>query len=236
MRVVADIGRPHPLELKVGVADPLWAARFQQPAQRVQLSAGVQAVDAALPFDLLCSSDDPQAERGSCGARERQGRLSLHLAGLQGQLALDAAAEQLQLTGLSLGAQSSTVALDGDRLARLDLNPDHGRAFDATLRELPQALELTVSPAIDLKLALALTHLSDSMKVDLPDWLMDELFEVMLGGPPRATLRIPRATPCAPAAEPAQRVEISAGRLQLAASSLSQELVVDAGQCIVPVD
>jgi len=80
-----------------------------------------------------------------------------------------------------------------------------------------------------------MTHLSESMRVDMPDWLFDEVFDVTLGGAPKPSVLIP-ATTCDANGDRSSKdqIKVTAGRLTLDASSLANPVEVLTNMCLVP--
>lgn len=71
--------------------------------------------------------------------------------------------QPIQLTHVGLGDASTTLEVDGARALTVDLNPDDGRAFDATLG----GDALAVSPRLDLRLAVDHGVLGDDPVYDV---------------------------------------------------------------------
>ncbi|HEY5958182.1 MAG TPA: hypothetical protein VIV60_16575, partial [Polyangiaceae bacterium] len=91
--------------------------------------------------------------------------------------------------------------------------------------------------ALDFKLAMAMTNLSESMRVDMPDWLFNEVFDVSLGGAPKPSILIPAPTCDATGnAVKKDQLQVVTGKLALSATSLAQPLEVMTGMCLVPVE
>lgn len=74
--------------------------------------------------------------------------LAVDLPGVKGTAKIEPGAP-LELTGISLGQRTTQVTRDGVPVLSIDLNPDHGRAFGATV----SAASITVTPLIDLRIA-----------------------------------------------------------------------------------
>lgn len=241
VRVAYEQGDMAGLELKLAKADSAQAMQIKRGGERIELSSGWGAIDVALPGALICGDDQQSGGDGgsggdgssglACGNKESEGTLSAHLDGLSGTVVLDGDASEVRLDDLGLGDSSTTLKLNSDRLAKVDLNPDAGRRFSALIAKVAGGIEVTVEPALDLKVAMTLMHLSETAAADLPEWLADEIFEVMLGGDPKAKLLIPTDDdPCDDT--PAGQAKMIEGRLTLSASSVDNDVVVPAGQCI----
>jgi hypothetical protein len=92
-------------------------------------------------------------------------RFELDLPGATAQAAL-AAGQPLRLSHLGLGSRTTTVSINGVRAETVDLNPDDGRALDATLTEdAAGALTLAVTPRLDLRHSIDHAVLGDTAPV-----------------------------------------------------------------------
>jgi len=202
----------------------------------------VNAVTNTLGYELNLGAVDVRVAGAAacddaCGDKERNGTFSGHLGGLTGGISLTKDAQDLTISGLGLGADTSYVALNNDRLGTLDLNAKNGRKVTVTFQKTEEGTLVTFDPALDIKLALMLNKLSESMRTDMPDWLADEIFEVMLGGAPKPSVLVP-AGGCAVDAPVAHKdqLKVVSGQLKLSSSSLPSPVEVDAGMCLLPVD
>jgi hypothetical protein len=80
-------------------------------------------------------------------------------------------------------------------------------------------------------------ELSESLRVDMPDWLSNEIFDVMLGGGAKPSVLVPAATCDANGNSSSKnQLKVVTGNLSLSSSSLSTPVTVAAGMCLVPVD
>jgi hypothetical protein len=112
-----------------------------------------------------------------------------------------------------------------------------GRKLSVTFKKTTGGTLVTFDPALDIKLAMMLNKLSESLRVDMPVWLGDEIFDVMLGGAPKPSVLIPAPT-CDVYGTPISKseVEVVTGTLSLAATSLATPVTVAAGMCLLPVE
>jgi len=51
------------------------------------------------------------------------------------------------------------------------VNPNAGRKFSMNFKKTAEGTLVTFDPALDLQVAMAMSNLSDSMRVDMPEWL-----------------------------------------------------------------
>ncbi len=81
-----------------------------------------------------------------------------------------------------------------------------------------------------------LNKLSDSLRVNMPDWLSDEIFDVMMGDDPKPSLLIPAPT-CDASGQPTSKnqLQVVTGSLTLRESSLASPVSVAAGMCLLSV-
>jgi hypothetical protein len=71
----------------------------------------------------------------------------------------------------------------------------------------------------------------------MPDWLMNEVFDVTLGGAPKSSILIPAAVCDANGnATTKDQIKVVTGTLTLDSTSLTNPVEVVAGMCLVPVD
>jgi len=160
-----------------------------------------------------------------------QGTLRVHVAGLTGESTFSGEQDRIEVTGVGLGPDTSTVSLDAKTLAALDLNADHGRVFDWALAlDDADNVRLEVTPAFDLSLMMALRHVADDLgEDDLPPFALDETLSVTLDG---------AATPALESVGDGddRQLQVAEGRLTLASTAAADDVVVEAGQCIGELD
>jgi hypothetical protein len=189
----------------------------------------LRAVDVQVAGAAVCDDE--------CGSKEQTGTFSGHLGGLSGGVALSKGATEVTFTGLGLGNDTSYVALNNDRLGTLDVNPNNGRKLAVNFKKTAEGTLVTFDPALDIKLAFMLSKLSESMRVDMPDWLYDEVFDVMLGGAPKPSVLVPAPTCDASGNSTSKdQIKVVTGNLHLSSTSLATPVDVPAGMCLLPVD
>jgi hypothetical protein len=192
----------------------------------VGYSANLGAVDVQIAGTAVC--DD------SCGTKENAGTFSGHLGGLNARSSLTKCATDLTFSDVGLGKDTSRVALNNDSLGTLDVNPNNGRKFNVNFKKTDEGTLVTFDPALDIKLALTLNKLSDSLRVDMPSWLEDEIFDVMLGGAAKPSVLVP-ASNAVSSDNGGQKdiVKVQSGKLTV--SSRSTKVEVTEGKCLAPV-
>ena len=84
---------------------------------------------------------------------------------------------------------------------------------------------------------MMLNKLSESLRVDMPQWLESEIFDVMLGGAAKPSVLVPAPT-CDVYGDVTSKSELKVvtGNLSLSESSLPSPVSVAAGMCLLPVD
>jgi hypothetical protein len=114
------------------------------------------------------------------------GVVELLLSGYTGTLSYQAESDTFSFSDVSLGATTSTLKHNGNVLAALDLNPNDGRKFNATIR--PETLSdgstsalVTLDPTIDVNLALNFSHVADQVP-DLDPTLLNDKLRVWFTG------------------------------------------------------
>jgi hypothetical protein len=218
-----------PVAVTVQPSDPTTLLTINPATNTIGYALDLGAVDVHLAGAAVC--DDP------CGSKEKTGTFSGHLGGVTGGVALSKGATDLTLTGLGLGNDTSYLALDNDRLGTLDVNPNNGRKLTVNFKKTAEGTLVTFDPALDIKLAFMLSKLSESMRVDMPDWLSNEVFDVMLGGAPKPSVLVPAPTCDANGNSTSKgQLKVVTGDLRLSSSSLASPVDVPAGMCLLPVD
>ncbi len=80
---------------------------------------------------------------------------------------------------------------------------------------------------------MTLNKLSDSMKVDMPAWLNDEIFEVMLGGAAKPSVLVPASSSDSGSSG---QLKVVSGTLTLSEKSLATPVEIAAGMCLGTVE
>jgi hypothetical protein len=218
-----------PVAVTVLPSNPTALLTLNSITNTLGYTANLGAVDVQVAGAAVC--DD------TCGTQEKAGTFSGHLGGLTGEFSTRKSATDLTFSGLGIGSDASKVALNGDPLGTLDVNAQSGRKFSVSFKKSTEGTLVTFDPALDLKLAMMLNKLSESLRVDLPEWLSSEIFDVMLGGAAKPSVLLPAAT-CNAYGEVTSRsqVKVVSGNLSLSSSSLPSPVIVPANMCLVPLD
>ena len=120
----------------------------------------------------------------------------------------------LALSHIGLGGRSTTVSISGARAVTIDLNPDAGRAFDATISRDPATGidTVAVTPKLDLRLAVDHAVLGDARPVY-------DTTRVTLDGSLRGS-------------DGSDQVEVATGSFGITTSPASFGFMAAAGQCV----
>jgi hypothetical protein len=192
----ADLGGPDAFVLSSAKADA-FSVTFDGGAKAGSLAVGLDATTVKLP---------------QTGGK----RFELDLPGATAQAAF-AAGQPLRLTHLGLGGRTTTVSISGVRAETVDLNPDDGRALDATLTQdaTTGALTLAVTPKLDLQRSIDHAVLGDTPPVyDVTRVVLDgSLIQPSASGPTEVT-----------------------GSLGVTTSPASYGFTASAGQCVTAAD
>jgi hypothetical protein len=219
-----------PVSVTVQPSSPTSQISINSVTNTIGFKENVGTIDVAVAGAAVCGDM-------KCGTKEQSGTFGLHLAGLTGDFATTAGATDLTFSGLGLGADASYLALNGQHLTTVDLNPNAGRRFSMNFKKTAEGTLVTFDPALDLQIAMAMTNLSESMRVDMPDWLFNEVFDVTLGGAPKPSVLIPAVTCDANGnASVKQQLKVVTGNLTLDSTSLPNPVEVAASMCLLPVD
>lgn len=204
---------------------------FQVGPRSVGSSYSVQlgTLDVTAPGSSFCHEGSMD-----CGDKERTGPFHFALPDSAFRLtqAPEASAELFSLDVQTRGPLSASVA--ADRVAEGGLGrAGEGGKTTAQVSRSPEGFLLTFSPALDMGAALMISNFSDQMRMSLPDWLTDEIFDLTFGGDPVASIVVPYRELCAPGSSTAQsrrELEITNGTLEIHADE--RVMSASAGQCV----
>jgi hypothetical protein len=196
----------------------------------ITFSENIGTVDVTAAGSAVCGDL-------KCGTPEEAGTFGLHVAGLTGQFATSAGATEVTFSELGLGADTSYLSLNGQKLTQVDLNPSSGRKFSMNFKKTDAGTLVTFEPELDLSVAMAMSNLSEKMRIDMPDWLSNEVLDVTLGGAPKPSVLIPsKVCDASGTVTTKDQIEVIAGKLSLDATSIAAPVEVMAGMCLVPVE
>lgn len=220
------------ITVDVGASPTAEVAHLDANTNSIDWKSNYGSIDVGATGTFFCDEVNSK-----CGDQERFGTFALHLSGLSGSDVLSPNSNEVSVNGYGFGDETSFVTLNDTRLASADLNPNSGRTLNVTFTDVSEGILVSFEPELDLSVAMTLNKLSDSLKVDMPSWLFDEVFDVSLGGDPKSSILI-RDGRCVYEGEPTieDRAMLQSGTLTMAATSLAQPVTVDPGMCVVPVE
>lgn len=219
-----------PVSVTVQPTTPTSQITLNSNTNSVSFSENIGTVDVSAAGTAICDGL-------KCGAPEEAGTFGLHVAGLTGSFATSAGATEVTFSDLGLGADTSNLTLNGQALTEVDLNPNSGRKFSMNFKKTDRGTLVTFEPELDLSIAMAMNHLSETAKVDMPDWLSNEILDVTLGGAPKPAVLIPAKICNADGSTTTKdQLEVATGTLTLGATSIAAPVEVTAGMCLVPAE
>jgi len=217
---VEDTLAQGPVVFSTGVAEPLARVMVDGETRAVALGANVAETLLELPYRAM----NPEGTAGET--------LTFDFAGLS-FLVSGADGEPVTVTGAGLGNATSSVKLDGAPLVSLDINPEAGRTFAATLKLLEGGVqEIVMEPGFELFLQLALEPLTADQEIE-PSFIDNSLHVVLAqdGG------RIPRLLvhPADVVGEQPGYFELNPGNFVFALGS-GERFEATTGDCFTFVD
>lgn len=229
LELVVGQAKGSPISVAVQPSNPTSQITINSVTNTVGFKENLGAVDISVAGSVLCDDD------GNCGQKEQAGTFYFHLGGFSGEVQTAAGASELTFSGLGLGTDSSYVALNQDRLASVDLNPNNGRKLSINFKKIEGGTLVTFDPALDLQVAMAMNKLSESMRVDMPEWLANEVFDVTLGGAAKPSILIPSPVCNSDGTSTTkEQLKVVSGSLSLDATSIANPIEVAANMCLVP--
>ncbi|RDV37901.1 hypothetical protein DV096_12385 [Bradymonadaceae bacterium TMQ3] len=160
----------------------------------------------------------------NCEVVEEGYQMGAALAGIKGALSFLAAEDRLELRGFGLGASPAQVFVEGEEVAALDFNADHGRSLDLDLAKDGDDIAISMSPGLDLELMLALYRAQDVIS-DLEAWMLDDVLSLVIDGDASPALRVGEAG-----------VKVERGQLMMSSESADVVVEIEAGMCIGEVE
>jgi hypothetical protein len=127
-------------------------------------------------------------------------------------LAMFAQGQPLTLSNLGLGDRSTTVTVNGRRAITIDLNPQDGRSFGATITGTAADETIAVSPKLDLRSQVDHGALGDGQPVY-------DVTQVLLTGSLRGS-------------DASDRIEVASGTFSIATNPSGFGFAATAGQCV----
>lgn len=195
------------------------------------VAAHLGLLDVSVPGSFHCPSET------SCGPKERTGPFGYHLGDFSAVLKQPPAGsgDDVHLD-LSAGGPSRATVGD-DEFGRIGVGGGGlGGEVKTAVRSESDAFVVTFSPALDMGAALTISSFSEEMRMTLPDWLADEVFDLTFGGDPVGTIRVPMRELCPEGVYPYPEVESRRVRVETGSGTLAvggdRILEASAGQCV----
>lgn len=225
--IVSNSGEP-PVATSISIARavPAAAVRFNAPAHSLTLTQDWRPIDLQLPGSVFCEG------RTDCGDQELNGEFHAYLAGASSTVTATEGQSELVFDNVGLGNATSFIDLNSQPLVRLDINPNSDRRFSMGFQDTADGVLVTFQPELDLAVAVTLMNLSETLRVDLPEWLFDEVFNVTMTGQSMSQVLVPHAD-CATPDAPQAPLQVVTGTLTLSAASVANDVPVSAGMCLV---
>ena len=238
------------ISVRIGETPALVSVRLDGAAKVITAQLGIGEVEVAMPWqqivDALYSSDAGGGCAGAMGhdgepagevecwedepeeAPQVDGTFEAFLAGLTGRTSFSGDEDRLELTDLTLGAETSTVKVDDDTLIAVDLNKDAGRKAAVSVQEVRNGnLRIEVVPELDVAVAFALRHVQDVFD-DIPSFMLDETLGVRLDG---------AATPALETVgDESRQLRVADGELTLWSTAMDDDVIITEGMCVAGPD
>ena len=155
-----------------------------------QVAAQLGDLTVTVPGSVHCDS-------ASCGDKESTQDWVYSLGGVS--IAVEQPGDDSE-NELRLNVQaetSSKASLGGDVFAEGGPGVDgKGGTLGLEVDTGPEGHLVTFQPALNLGGAMTISNFSDRFRLDLPDWLQDEIFDVTFGGDPTASVFVPARAQC----------------------------------------
>jgi hypothetical protein len=212
-----------PFEVSLGTANPAGSVTIDGLAETIEGALALGPLAATFPAEAVFGSEMTCDDMG-CTESGASGTLSIYLAGLSAATTLDGSFERIELRNLGLGSATSTVGLDGQQLLAIDLNADSGRQLDVTVEGDESGFQLSVSPELDLQVALDMARAGGNIP-DVPAWMLDDDMRLELTG---------ASTPAIAMSEVSDTgvVRVTEGVLRMSSSARDLLIEVSAGECL----
>lgn len=206
-------------ELTVSKAQPAGQITVDPTAQTISGLLDLNPVDLRMPVTETETTWD--SATGEETTTETSYEIAAHLGGASFDATYAVGSERVDVQNVGLGNSTSTLDIDGKRVASVDLNRSHGRHLNFSLVAGENGMELSVSPAFDLELMLQFAQVQDKLD-DIDDWMLDDLLRITLDGAANPAVRIGDSG-----------IEVVEGNLTLSSTSAGVTVDAAAGQCIL---
>ena len=213
-------------------AKPVFGATADGEAETLTTTVNFNEISGNFPVSYYEYEEQPRSGSGSSGSSQPEETVldyAFRLAGLSAQAKYTAGSSEVEVSDVGLGNSTSWLKIDGKKSVTVDLNPNHGRAFDATVGwewaddgSYVDALTFEAAPAVGLRTALAFAHVKETLYVE--PWLEDYEFEGTFAGASPVKARLT-----------GEYFEVVDGQGDLRSTSPSSHKTAGAGDCIATV-
>src|SRR5512145_3245154 len=138
LRVGQATGKP--ISVTVQPSNPTSQITINSVTNTVGFKQNLGAVDVSVAGSAMCEDTE-------CGQKEQAGTFYFHLGGFTGEVQTSAGASELTFSGLGMGNDTSYAALNQERLATMDLNPNNNRKFSMNFKKTDGGTLVTFEPA-----------------------------------------------------------------------------------------
>jgi len=236
--------------LKIPASDEAGVITIDGAAASLSGAVHVDGVDASVPWQMVVDMfyDEEGHSESQCEPNPQTGDEECHdvwvdppeapsvdqtlfvsIPGIHGELSYTLATDEFRFAGLNLGGATTTVRVDDDRIIGFDLNPDDGRSLGLTVRETKSGdMELALSPSLDARITFAWKHVKEAFE-ELPDVLLDDTIGIRMNGSDAPALRMLDTGDDI-------EIQVASGKLTLWSVNMSEDVVIEAGQCIESID
>jgi hypothetical protein len=172
------------MHVGVGKSVPTFELRFDGKGRTVTGTLDVGAITLEGPLNAFRDAFDPEEYDPSGNPVPRpvyQGTVEGMLAGLEAGVTLDGSSDKITLDHVGLGDQTSTLKVDQNVIAALDVNPAAGRHFDLLLDKQQNDTLATFTPTLDVSLLLKFAPLLAQIP-DLSPGVLDNTLHLWFDG------------------------------------------------------
>jgi hypothetical protein len=205
-------------EATIAKATPAIQITGDSAAKTLELLVDSGAVNAKFPITQTEWDDETETET------ETEWDYAIALAGASATTVLNAASDVLTITNIGLGDTTSTFSMDGQTVVSVDINENDNRRFGLTLEKAGDDFEFSVSPSLDLRVAMSFAAVAQKMG-GVEDWLANEVFRLGLSNAPSPKVRLGE-----------NGVEVVDGELTIAAEVAQITHTASAGMCMLGGD
>jgi hypothetical protein len=196
----------------------------------------IDALEASVPWQMIVDMfyDDEGYWEGDewfepTEPPDVEEAMVVSIPGVSGTIAYAASDDAYRLTEMGLGGETMTVMVDDGQIVGVDVNPDNGRTMDLVFAAPGEHdIGFTFSPDFETRVAFAWAQFEDHFE-DLPTFLRDETLGVRMDESDAPELRILDV-------KEDTQVQMASGRLTLFSTAMSEDVVIEEGECITGID